>query len=68
MEDKMTTEKLKELCPTIDALTLVRFQTDALQAWMVGPSNQDEYWLREYSAITNLLAESDAGPIELNLA
>lgn len=64
----MTTQALKALCPDIDVLTLVQFQLDALQAWMLGPSNQDEYWLKEYSAITHLLAQSSVGPVELNVA
>ena len=63
----MTTEKLQEFCPIVDALTLVQFQNDALQAWMICPSTQDEYWLREYGALTDLLARASAGPVELNL-
>ena len=63
----MTTEKIRELCPAVDSPTLLQFQNDALRAWMMGPPNQDEYWVREYSAITNILALSSEGPVTLDL-
>jgi hypothetical protein len=55
-------------CPPVDALTLRRFQTEALLARMDGPLHQKDGWLKTYLLIADLLERSDAGPVQLDLS
>jgi hypothetical protein len=56
---------LEEFCPPVDALTLLQFRSDAYQAWVNAPSQQDAGWLMEYKLINDLLELAGAGPVKL---
>jgi hypothetical protein len=54
-----------EFCPSVDALTLLQFRSEAFQAWMAAPSHQDDEWRQAYGLISALLEDAKAGPVSL---
>jgi hypothetical protein len=51
----------------VDAVTLLQFRSEALQAWRNAPPTQKGDWLNEYGLISDLLEQSGAGPIKLGV-
>jgi hypothetical protein len=61
------TLKVIEFCPSVDALTLLQFRSEAFQAWRDAPLHQDDGWRQNHSLITDLLEQAGAGPVRLDL-
>jgi hypothetical protein len=61
------TPTLTDFCPSVDALTLLQFRSEALQALRTGPSHQEHQWREAHALITVLLARAAAGPVKLEV-
>jgi hypothetical protein len=57
----------EDFCPSVDAVTLLQFRSEALQAWRNAPPTQKGDWLNEYGLISDLPEQSGAGPIKLGV-
>jgi hypothetical protein len=50
-----------DFCPAPDQETLLRFRSDAYQAWVTAPADQKDFWQREYRHICDLLESAKSG-------
>lgn len=56
--------RMKDVCPPVDAVTLLHLRGDAYQAWMEAPRHQS-VWLDEYRLLGDLLDLARTGPVAL---
>jgi len=61
------TPTLTDFCPSVDALTLLQFRSEALQALRAAPSHQQDQWRQAHALIAALLAKTGAGPVRLEV-
>ena len=59
--------KLAELCPPVDALTLLQMRSDACLAIEEAPPSQKPYWAAQVRRIEELLALAAKGAVPLNI-